>query len=310
MPAVKKARMQAPTLMHRLFCTSCLLIVLAAAALGPARAESLIVSGHERTFLVYRPPALSRANLVPLVIVLHGGFGSGLQAKRSYHWDDEADRNGFVVVYPDGFRRSWNAGGLCCGPAFRNDVDDIGFITRLIEATLHTENIDHKRVYLAGISNGAALAYRYACEGPYPIAAIGSVSGGTSVSCPRPHPVSAMEIHGLDDRNIPFMGGIGSKAFAQVPWLPVERTLGAFRRANHCNVPSSRESGPVRTEASRCAQGRDVVLIAIAGAGHQWPGARPHRGIVASLILRLDPPSTALDATSVLWDFFRSHPAN
>jgi len=295
---------------HRLLCAAWLVIALATAAASAARAESLVVGGRERSYFVYRPPGLSRANPAPLVIVLHGGFGSGLQAERSYHWNAEADRGGFVVVYPDGFRRSWNAGGLCCGPAYRTDSDDIGFLTRLIETVRGAENIDAKRVYLAGISNGAALAYRYACEGPYPIAAIGSVSGGTAVACPNPHPLSVMEIHGLDDRNIPFMGGIGSKAFAQVAWLPVERTLAAFRRANHCNAPSAHENGPVRTETSRCAQGRAVVLITIADAGHQWPGARPHRGIVASLILRLDPPSTALDATGTLWDFFHSHPAN
>jgi polyhydroxybutyrate depolymerase len=286
----------------------CLGLALWAAAFTPAQAHTLSVGGLARTYELYRPEGLSRARPVPLVIVLHGGFGTGRQAERSYRWDAKAGRGGFVVAYPDGIWRSWNAGGICCGRAHRDLVDDVGFLTQLIETVSRAENIDPKRVYLTGISNGAAMAYRYTCEGSYPIAAVGSVAGSFAVACPHPHAVSVMEIHGLSDRNIPFAGGHGEKSVTQVQWLPIERTLNEFRDADHCAAPTSRKSGPVRTESSRCAEKREVVLIAIAGAGHQWPGGRPPRRFIARL-LRLDPPSTALDATSVLWDFFRAHPA-
>lgn len=270
-------------------------------------ARSLYTGALHRTYETYRPTNLSRTNPVPLVIVLHGGFGTGRQAERSYHWDEQADQDGFVVAYPDGIRRSWNAGGICCGPAYRDNVDDVGFLTQLIQAVSRDENIDPKRVYLTGISNGAAMAYRYGCEGFYPIAAIGGVSGSFAYDCPNPHAVSVMEIHGLDDRNIPMAGGHGSKAATQVQWLPVHQTVDAFRRADHCQTPTPRESGPIQTETSACANGREVVLTIIAGAGHQWPGGRA-RGPVATL-LRLDPPSHAFDATPTLWGFFRRHPA-
>ena len=80
---------------------------------------------RDRTYLLYRPASLSQQVPAPLVVVLHGGYGSGSQAERSYHWDALADRQGFVVAYPDGIGRSWNAGGICCGPALRDNVDDV-----------------------------------------------------------------------------------------------------------------------------------------------------------------------------------------
>ena len=170
----------------------------------PARAQSLslLAGGQERTYLLHRPTGLGRTTPAPLVIVLHGGFGSGSQAENAYHWNAVADRNGFIVAYPDGIRRAWNAGGACCGYPSRNKVDDVGFLTRLIQTISRAQNIDPKHVYLTGISNGGAMAFRYACEGPYPIAAIGSVAASFSFPCRQAHAVSVMEIHGLDDRNV------------------------------------------------------------------------------------------------------------
>jgi polyhydroxybutyrate depolymerase len=285
------------------------LLTLLAVSAQAAGIRSLSFGGRDRTYLVHRPANLDHSKPAPLVIVLHGGFGSGAQAERSYNWDAESDRHGFVVVYPDGVRRSWNAGGICCGPAYREHVDDVGFLTQLIATVSRAENTDPKRIYLTGMSNGAAMAYRYACEGTVPVAAVGSVSGSFSYGCAKPHAVSVMEIHGLDDRNIPFKGGHGDKAATDVQWLPVERTLDAFRSADGCPVPSLGRDGAVRTEVWRCAAGREVVLVTIAGAGHQWPSAVPAPKL-AAWILGLDPPSQALDATSRLWGFFSDHRAD
>ena len=156
--------------------------------------ERLSLDGRERTYSVYRPPGLGRNNAVPLVVVLHGGFGNGHQAETSYRWDGTAQTNGFVVAYPDGYRRSWNAGGNCCGAAYSENVDDIKFITAVIRAVTQAENIDPRHIYLAGISNGAAMSYRYACVGPVAVAAIGSVSGTMPGGCQAAKPVSVIEI--------------------------------------------------------------------------------------------------------------------
>ena len=281
-------------------------VLIALALSCGARAASIEAGGRERTYIVHRPVDLDGGKPAPLVIVLHGGFGTGAQAERSYNWDADADRRGFVVVYPDGIRRAWNAGGTCCGLPNRDNVDDVAFLTQLIKTVSRSENIDSRRIYLTGMSNGAAMAYRYACEGSIPIAAIGPVSGSLAYACSTPRAVSVMEIHGLDDRNIPFTGGHGEKAATDVQWLGVERTLAPFRKATHCGRADARQAGVVRTTIWRCASGREVVLIAVAQAGHQWPGANPQRCFF-TMLLRLDPPSQALDATDVLWGFFRAH---
>jgi polyhydroxybutyrate depolymerase len=283
--------------------------VVAVALICGARAETITVDGLSRSFIVHRPATLSRSRPAPLVIMMHGGFGTGEQAEHTYGWDAQADRKGFVVVYPDGIRRSWNAGGACCGTGSRDNIDDVGFLTRLIATVSRTENIDGRRVYLTGISNGAAMAYRYACEGTLPIAAVGAVAGSFAYTCPKPHAVSVMEIHGAQDRNIPLAGGHGEKAVSGVDWLGVEKTLAPFRAAESCDGGATKLAGVVKTTTWRCAEGREVVLITVTDAGHQWPGATPQRGFFA-LLLRLDPPSTALDATDVLWNFFARHAAD
>jgi polyhydroxybutyrate depolymerase len=274
-----------------------------------ADTRSLEAGGRERTYVVHRPADLARGKPAPLVIVLHGGFGTGAQAESAYGWDAKADRRGFVVVYPDGIRRSWNAGGKCCGRAFRDSVDDVAFLTSLIETVARAENIDRRRVYLTGISNGAAMSYRYACEGRFPVAAIGAVAGSLAIPCARPRAVSVMEIHGLADSRVPFTGGPGNGVASDVDWLGVERTLAPFRAADTCGASTAARQGAVLTTAPHCAAGHEVVLITIEGAGHQWPGANPARGLFA-MLLRLDPPSTALDATDVLWTFFARHSAD
>lgn len=269
--------------------------------------HSLTVAGQARSYRLYRPAAVEQSKAVPLVVVLHGALGSGEQAERAYHWDQLADKAGFVVVYPDGIRRTWNAGGACCGPAHRDQVNDVVFLDRLIETVVHDEGLDAKRVYVTGISNGGAMTYRYACEGVWPVAAIGPVAASFTFSCPKVRALPVIAIHGLDDRTVPFAGGPGRRA-KDVVWLPVQASLDAFRDAGHCAAPTLSENGAVVTSTAHCDKGRDVVLITVAGAGHQWPGSEREKGVVARLLL--DSPSDALDATGALWTFFSRYAAD
>ncbi|HEU5048469.1 MAG TPA: PHB depolymerase family esterase [Rickettsiales bacterium] len=273
------------------------------AATSSSKENKISIDGKERHFLLYRPSHLSTQSPVPLVVVLHGGFGTAEQAEKFYGWDKEADAHGFVVVYPNGYQRSWNAGGICCGKAMKENINDLQFVTEVIERVSRTENIDRRRIYLTGISNGAALAYRYACEGSYPIAAVGSVAGSLSTGCAHPRAVSVMEIHGPDDQNIPLAGGVGSKGVSKVDWLPVQQTINIFRNADQCATASLQQDGGVQAAVSLCPQGRKVALFTVNGAGHQWPGSK-HYNTLAGMLLPLDQPSDALDATDVLWQFF------
>jgi polyhydroxybutyrate depolymerase len=278
-------------------------VVLALAALAgtaPARAdEHLTAGGYDRTYHVYAPA--QRAASPPLVVVLHGGFGSGAQAETAYRWDALADRYGFVVLYPDGFAKAWNAGG-CCGQPHARNLDDVAFIEAAIRATSRAYATDPRRLYVTGISNGGMMAYRLACESALPIAAIAPVAAALSVPCDRPQHVSVLHVHGLADRNVPFDGGPGD-GFVQMTYRPVMSGLDVFRKADACAAPVTTTAGAVTTTRSACANGAVVQLTTIAGAGHQWPGAVPPPPRAAAL-LRLDPPSTALDATALIWSFF------
>jgi polyhydroxybutyrate depolymerase len=270
------------------------------AGVSAARAdEHLSIGGYDRTFHAY-VPALRGAS-PPLVVVLHGGFGSGAQAEAAYRWDALADRIGFVVLYPDGLQRAWNAGD-CCGQRRARNVDDVAFIEAAVGATSRAYATDPKRLYVTGMSNGAMMAYRLACESALPIAAIAPVAGALTVTCDHPRRVSVLHVHGLADRNVPFEGGPGA-GFARVTYRPVNAALDVFRKADACAAPVTTTNGAVSIVRSACANGDAVQLTTIAGAGHQWPGAVPAQARAAAL-LHLEPPSTALDATALIWSFF------
>ena len=264
--------------------------------------HTIEVAGVSRTFIIYRPAALTGA--APLVVMMHGGFGSAQQAEKSYGWNAEADRGHFVVAYPNGLDRAWNTGGGCCGVPGQTNADDIGFITAMVSAIEQQMPIDPRRIYATGISNGGIMAYTLACHTTI-FAAIGPDSATQLGSCPAPAPVSVIHIHGTADKYIPYNGGKGvGSGRIDGPAIPA---LNAFwRGVDHCAIPVSKTAATVTTSTARCPAGRTVELITIAGAGHQWPGAPSSR--LAQLILGTDPPSTVLDATKVIWRFFAAHP--
>ncbi len=289
-----------------IFC-ACFLAVLTAA--GPARSDpdrSFAFGGLERDYILHRPAVSGPNHPIPLVVVLHGGLGSAAQAERHYGWDALADAKGFAVLYPDGVGRTWNAGG-CCGGALRRGIDDVGFLEALIKETIAKDGIDPKRVFVTGMSNGGVMAYRLACTGHLPLAAIGPVAASIAEPCPTSRPVSVMAVHGLDDQNIPFEGGVGPRGVAHVSWMSVRLAVDLFRAADSCKSPDRVQNGSVTREWSQCERGRSVALITVAGAGHQWPGAAGPPPLRARL-LALDPPSRALDATATLWKFFAAVP--
>src|SRR5438552_2543522 len=182
----------------------------------PSVGRTLSAGGRERSYRLYRPRSVEAGRPAPLVVVLHGGFGSAGQAEQAYGWDDLADRHGFLVAYPDGVGRSWNA-GWCCGAARTHAVDDVGFVGGLVAEIAAGDGVDPRRVFAAGVSNGGMLAYRIACDSPGLLAAIGVVAGTMVCDCLQPRSVSLLHIHGLEDRSVPFWGGVGLEASSRRP---------------------------------------------------------------------------------------------
>lgn len=272
----------------------------ASAPIGASQ-QSLQIGGLTRTFRVYRPRDLPAS--APLVVMLHGGFGDADQAERSYGWDAEADREHFAVLYPDGEHRAWNTGGGCCGDPARQGLDDVGFITAAVRAVEAEIPIDADRVYATGISNGGIMAYRLACDSDL-FAAIGPDSATLLGDCPAPKALSVLHIHGTADTRIPYSGGRGDGS-AHIDGPPVPAVVATWRAADGCAAPTVAVAGVVTTSTAACPHGRTVELITITGAGHQWPGSEQHP--VRQALLGADPPSTALNATEVFWQFFAAH---
>ena len=260
--------------------------------------HTIQIGGQTRSYLSYRPAGLSGS--APLVVMLHGGFGSAAQAESSYGWNAEADAEHFVVVYPDGLGRAWNVGGGCCGAPGRTNVDDVGFVSAVVHDVEAAMPIDPTRVFATGISNGGMMAYRLACDTDL-FAAIGPDSATLLGDCASPHPLSVLAIHGTADQNIPYDGGQGS-GFAKIDGPSIPSVNQLWRSADSCGPPTSTTAGEVTTSTADCPGSRTVELITIAGAGHQWPGSTKGRQ-------GADTPFAGLNATATIWAFFAVHPS-
>lgn len=257
--------------------------------------------GLDRMYRLYVPANV--ATPAPLVVMMHGGFGNALQAESAYGWDALADEKGFMVAYPNGDGKAWNAGS-CCGRSAATNVDDVGFIDAMVREVEGAMPIDPGRVFAAGMSNGAMMAYRLACESTT-FAAVAPVSGTMMVDCASPSPVSVLHIHGLADANVPFAGGEGD-GYAHVDGPAVEQVISFWRQEDGCAAPAVTTNGGVTTSTATCADGRSVRLITIAGAGHQWP--RTDVSPAFSAKRGVNAPFQGFEATTTIWDFFAAHP--
>jgi polyhydroxybutyrate depolymerase len=241
------------------------------------------LGGLDRSYRLYIPPGLPTP--APLVVMLHGGFGSAQQAERAYGWDELADGAKFVVAYPDGIGRAWNVSGGCCGRPGREGIDDVGFVTAVVNDVAGNVDIDRARLYATGISNGGMLAYALACNTSI-FAAIGPDSATQLDKCSAPHPTSVMHIHGTADPRIRYDGGPGTDV-ATPDGGPSMPDLNAFwRNVDHCGPPTTATEGAVTRSTADCPDGRSVALLTVDGGGHEWPKL----------------------ATQALWQFFAAHP--
>jgi polyhydroxybutyrate depolymerase len=256
--------------------------------------------GVERSYIVSSPADLDKP--APLVLVLHGGFGSAEQAQDAYGWDELAASEGFVVAYPDGLGKAWNAGDGCCGASGKSGVDDVAFIEEVARSIARSTEIDPDRIFVTGMSNGAMMSYRLACDTDI-FAAIAPVAGTLLGACDDPAPTSVLHIHGLADDSVHVDGSPGNGPVT-IDGMPIAELNELWRSIDGCDEPTVTEAPPVTTTTAGCGD-RDVTLLTVDGAGHQWPGSTRSR---AQVRMGTDKPSDALDATTVIWKFFEAHP--
>lgn len=278
--------------------------------------ETLEVEGRTRSLFAYVPEALPASPA--LVFVLHGSVGDGEAARSSYYhaFEPVADREGFIVVYPDGYERHWN-GCRAAGPYAANteDVDDIAFIDATIALFAERFGVDRRRVFATGLSNGGHMALRLALEAPDRIAAVAPVAASLptdeNLACEKSGRAAAvLVVNGTADPMNPYEGGEAALwgVFAsRGDVLSSEETVAYFAGlAGHSGPPRIRDYPDVAPEDGSTAQlrlwtdgaGPPVGLLRLENGGHNVPNPR------FRFPLFLGPTNADIDAAEEIWRFF------
>jgi polyhydroxybutyrate depolymerase len=268
--------------------------------------RSLRAGGIERTYLLHLPESSPSGRALPLLLVFHGAGGGSASMARHAGLAPLAVARGYAVVHPDGLDRRWNDGR---GNA---EQDDVEFIRVLLDSLGRELTVDPRRVYAAGISNGAGFSYRLACDLPGTFAAIAAVAGAPAAvleeRCAVTRPVSVIAFQGTRDPLMPYEGGDVALRRGRV--LSAPRSAALFAGVDGCAPAPVVAAEPDtvadgirvrRTTYEACREGRSVVLYTIDGGGHTWPGG-PAVG------RRVGRVSRDIDASRVMLDFFDRHP--
>ena len=269
--------------------------------------ESLMHDGIQRDYRLYAPAIYDGSESVPLVINLHGYTSTAAQQEFYGSFTGIADTANFILVAPDGTLDAsnttfWNAFG---SPT--ETVDDIGFLSALIDTIASEYNIDMNRVYSTGMSNGGFMSYTLACQLSHRIAAIASVTG-TMVTpnlnaCNAQHPTPVMQIHGTADGTVPYLGNPQG-------FVAVETLVEHWASFNNCNPTPTQTSVPNIDPLDGCTAdhfvysggdaGSTVELYRINGGGHTWPGAPIDIGVT----------NHDFSASKEIWRFFSQYRLN
>lgn len=284
----------------------------AAFSVLPVRSQmhELKVGREQREYILHVPRSYSSAQPTALVILLHGHGARAQTFEASTGMSGKADRKGFIVAYPQalGSPSVWHT-----GVDGSISVDDVAFIRALIGSISSGYNIDPDRIYVAGHSNGAFMAYRVGSSLSEQVAAIGISAGSIGRITPRgdtlriakpAHPVSVIAYHGLADNTVPYNGGKEEDGPRRIVAAP--QSIQFWVQSDGCDVtPVStvmNDGNVRRDDYTGCKDGTDVTFYIIRDGTHKWPGDKEpwwhfwgHSGSEPS-------------ATDEMWTFFQAHP--
>lgn len=260
--------------------------------------------GHLRTYYFYIPKSYHSNQPMPLVLVFHGDAGSGRSISDVTGFNNLAEQKGFIVVYPDGINQKWSLRSNSKGK-----VDDISFISSLIDGMKQQVNIDSHKVYATGFSRGGILTQALACKLSGKIAAFASVAGSLPVrlkpNCQPETPISMMAINGTKDRDVLYEGDDRDRRGALIS---ISDMVGFWRSHDRCISSSassllpSTNSKVKATQYSNCIGNSEVLQLAVVDGGHFWPG-----GASTDASLNKFNAQLGLNASQTIWDFFQRH---
>lgn len=243
--------------------------------------------GLERSYLLHIPEKVDLSVAGPLVVNMHGAGSTNWQQVLFSDMSTSADALGFIVVYPQGYGNTWNA-GTCCGQAVRDNIDDVGFIRAVVADVSAKVCVDAAKVYATGMSNGGYMSHRLGCEATDLFAAIAPVAGELGIpECSPSKKIPVIAYHGTVDPLVQYQNGADSVA----EW--------AVR--NEC------QGEPVRTQFGnsycdvyeQCADGAMTGLCTLDPEGHCWPG-----GSESLCLPPIAPYNDDIHANEHMWAFF------
>jgi len=220
-----------------------------------------------------------------------------------------ADRHGFAVLFPQGFKDTWAVPGFDT-PALQSGVDDVAFVRALIDDVGIRFQLDTSRVVAVGLSNGAFLSQLLGCAiagrliGIVPVA--GVMLRKTLASCVPSRRISVLEIHGTDDPVVAYNGVAGADGS-----LSFTETLGFWAKVDGCSGPPaanqvastvSDKTTVTTLQYSNCASGTEVTGYSVGGGGHAWPG-----GAAIGSVDQAGVTSRQFDTSELIWSLLDRH---
>ena len=223
---------------------------------------SLQFGGMNRSYVLYIPTGYDGAKRLPVVFDVHGYTSWADEQLMRSKWGQMADKEGFVVIDPEGVNKSWNAGSCCGG----NNQDDVGFFRAIVKKATAELCIDSKRVYVSGHSNGGAMTYRLGCEAADIFAAIAPVCGWMTISnCNPARPIPVLAIRGLNDSTVTINTADGD--------------INEWLSNDQCSRTPVTTSGVCKTYTA-CAAGTQLMDCRPRGGHDFFYGNNPDRYLV------------------------------
>lgn len=288
--------------------------VLALVLTPPAQSAEVLKLTHqgtERTIILQRTRDV-RAAPPPLLIVLHGSGANAETFRVRNRFDVTADREKFVVAYPDAIGKVWRFGQVLEQGVPENEaIDDVGFIRAVIDDLVSRKIADPARVYVTGVSRGALMSYTIACLLHDKVTAvaplISPMTDKQRDACRTARPIPIMVIAGTADKVLPFDG----QRLPKARLLSIPETMDFWRKAHACGAPQKRTlphreaSDPTRIEAttwSECKSGARLVLYRVEGGGHRLPSLASDEPAAEK---RAGPRNRDVETADEVWEFFR-----
>ena len=297
------------SLFHRITAIALFCALTPLAALASEKIEGKVkMLILKRSYTAYLPDDLTSRDDWPVLMVLHPGLADGEYMERMTKLHQLPDAQDFIVVYPDGFRRTWNA-GECCGQAMKKHVDDIGFLLKLVdELNEQTGGRVRDKFFITGFSNGAIMAYHMACEVPERLIAIAPFGSAYRWEDCDNGLVPVMHIHGDSDISAPHEGGSsGIKSFDQRIQMAASDTVSRVATRSNCSPVPHREEDhallDTRCQVTDCG-GVELKLCVIEGLGHTWPGAAAEDNFLGR---KFGPGRTDIFGSQAILDFFEEY---